>query len=688
MITSNLITPRHLTLKAIIYIRQSTHHQVISNQESLKLQYNLKQKALEWGWPEQQIETIDRDLGLTGSTAEHRNGFKDLVTQVTLGKVGMILSYDVTRLSRNCSDWYPLLDVCGYKGCLIADYDSVYDPGSSNGRLLLGLKGQLAEVELNTIRSRLNAGILNKAKRGDLALKLPVGLIRNDQGDVQQDPHQEVQQRIDLVFESFLRVQSTTKVMKYFNEHQLLLPRYDKFGDLYWKTPSVASLCCLLKNPAYAGVFVYGRTRTTRIGPSAIDQKQTTLPMEEWKIVVKDKYPAYISWDTFEKIQGILKDNYAEYDRNKTRGVPRKGAALLHGIMVCGECGHKMVVQYKQVTRYICNYLRQQHGCKVCQYLPADAIDDEVVKVFFEALSVVELDAYADFVESQQRAQDQLKKAKALKAQRLRYEAQLAERQFQKVDPDNRLVAAELERRWEQALRALRQAEEQSLEVNQPKPLTLSREMKNIFLQIGKNLPQLWHQQRLSQQQRKAFLRCLIEKVIARRSSRDQLDVRIVWVGGATTTLAIPIHVGSFNELTNAQAMEKTIVKLAQKGKTDQEIAACLTEQGDRSPMDNTQVLPSTVQSIRLKNGILVTRSQSHPRKVAGYLTVPQVAKQLGITPHWLYDRIHNGTIVIDKDEATGLYLFPDRQAVIDQMNGLKNGSFKKFDFSEEYQDV
>jgi len=232
MNTHPLVTPNHVAKKAIIYVRQSTQHQVTSNLESLSLQYNLKQKAIELGWPTQDIDVIDSDLGLSGATADHRDGFKEIITQVTLGKVGIILSYDVTRLARNCSDWYPLLDICGYKGCLIADHDGVYDPGCSNGRLLLGLKGQLAEVELNTIRSRLNAGILNKAKRGDLALKLPTGLIRNADGRVYQDSNTEVKERISLVFKRFLHLGSASKVMQYLNAEDLPIPRYDHFGDI------------------------------------------------------------------------------------------------------------------------------------------------------------------------------------------------------------------------------------------------------------------------------------------------------------------------------------------------------------------------------------------------------------------------------------------------------------------------
>jgi DNA invertase Pin-like site-specific DNA recombinase len=358
---------------------------MLSNQESLRLQYALKQRALALGWHEADIEIIDTDLGLTGKSAQYREGFKELITQVTLGQVGIILSSDVTRLSRNCSDWYPLLDICGFKNCLIADSDGIYDPASANGRLLLGLKGQLSELELHTIRARMTAGLLNKAERGELVLPLPVGLVRDTAGQVHKDPHLEVQSRLELLFQTFLQRRSASKVLVFFNQQQLRLPRHDNFGDLIWKKPSIAAILSILKNPAYAGAFVYGRTRTIREPSGKAVTKR--LPIEQWKIVIHDKYPAYLSWQTFEKIQAMLEDNYAEYDRNKSRGVPRPGSALLHGIVYCGDCGHKMVVSYKTGTRYLCNYHRQQYRVPVCQYTPGDPVDAAVVQAFFEALS-------------------------------------------------------------------------------------------------------------------------------------------------------------------------------------------------------------------------------------------------------------------------------------------------------------
>src|SRR5689334_4246196 len=528
---SELIDGRHLARRAVIYIRQSTPHQVLTNQESLRLQYDLRRRALDLGWREADIEVIDSDLGLSGAAAAHRAGFKDLIARVTLGQVGIVLSSEVTRLSRNCTDWYPLLDLCGYRQCLIGDRDGVYDPASANGRLLLGLKGTISEMELHTIRARLTAGLLNKAERGELGLILPVGLVRDAAGLVVKNPDREVQARLELVFATFLRRRSAAKVLRSLNEGGLALPRRGRLGGVLWRPPTVAAVLSVLKNPAYAGAFVYGRTRSVRDAATATPRPKK-LPREQWRIVVKDKYPAYVSWQTYETIQAMLRDNYAEYDRNKTRGVPRDGEALLHGIVYCGACGHKMLVQYKNGTRYLCNALHQQHGTPVCQYIPANPIDARTVAAFFTALTPAELDAYAQALAKQGEAGDAMRRAQAQQVERLRYRAALAERQFDQVDPDNRLVAAELERRWEAALRDLRQAEaalSQTQAQTRETATELDAELRTAFSDLGRRLPGLWHGGGLATAHKKALLRCLIDKVVIHRIKPDAIHLRIVW---------------------------------------------------------------------------------------------------------------------------------------------------------------
>jgi DNA invertase Pin-like site-specific DNA recombinase len=673
MNTSDLIQPRHLVRRAVIYVRQSSPHQVINHQESQRLQRALTQRALELGWQEQDIQVIDADLGITGTLAECRTGFQELVAEVALGKVGILLAYEAQRLARNCTHWYQLLDLCGHTDCLIADRDGVYDASTVNGRLLLGLKGQISELELHLLRGRLTDGILNKAKRGELPLTLPTGLVRLPSREVVKHPDREVQSRVTLIFATLLEKRSLAQVVRFFKEQDLKVPRQDRFGDIHWKRPTVARLGSMVKNPAYAGAFAYGRTRSVRCEKTG-KLRQKLRPIEQWKVCIRDKYPAYVSWDTFEKIYAMLRDNYSEYDRNKTRGVPREGKALLQGIVWCGECGHKMVLQYQGGTQYLCNYLRQQHGEPVCQRLPADAIDDQVVHWFFDALSVAEIDVASHALEEADRRRDELFSVRRKEVERLRYQARLADRQYRHADPENRLVTAELEQRWEAALRELKEAEEKLAREEQNTPCwALPVDLVEALRDFGPRLPELWEQGLFDSSQKKALLRSLIDKVVLHRVAPDKVRTRVVWRGGLTTSADVPVHVGRFAAMSDAKEIEEAIVRMAREGQTDQQVAQWLTSCGHRSPMAST-VLPSTVRIIRLRHRILIRRNQSHPRRVPGYLTVPQVADKLKVTSHWLYDRIHNGTIRVNKDASTKCYLFPDKPATLRQFRQLLDG--------------
>ena len=668
---SELVTADHLNRKAVVYVRQSTPHQVVSNQESLRLQYALCQRARELGWREADIDVIDADLGLSGAAASHRQGFKDLVARVTLGEIGIILSIEVTRLARNCSDWYPLLDVCGHRACLIADRDGVYDPGTANGRLLLGLKGTISELELHTIRGRLTAGLLAKAERGELALQLPTGFVRDPSGVVTKDPNREVQQRIALLFECFLSVRTAVKVMRTLVARGLDLPRRDRHGEVCWRRPTTPAVIHILKNPAYAGAFVYGRTRQQ---PSRLPGRPPHKSPRPAMIVVKDKYPAYISWDTFEKIQIMLRDNRAEYLRTKSRGIPRDGAALLHGITWCGECGHKMFVRYEGGSQYVCNHLRQQHGAPVCQRLRAAPIDAKVAAAFLEAVAPAEIDALSRARKAQRQADEALRHAEEQQIQRLRYQAALAERQFNRVDPDNKLVAGELERRWEAALVELRRAEEalaRSSTATPPKAIGVDACLRAKVVALGERLPALWADPATRREHRKALLRCLIEKVVMRRSARDRAEVRIVWRGGATTELTVMMPVNSLTALPRGAEMEQRACELAAAGHYDDEIAQILTAEGHRSPCQGAEVLPSTVRGIRLRHGIKTVRQRTRWPAVPGCLTVTQLAERLQIPQKWIHTQLKRGalrTII----EPSGRYLFPDTETAMQALRALR----------------
>jgi DNA invertase Pin-like site-specific DNA recombinase len=586
-VRSELVNSAHLARKAVVYIRQSTPHQVVNNQESLRLQYALRKRAQELGGHELDIDVIDADLGLSGASVAQRSGFKELVGRVGLSEVGLILSIDVTRLARNCSDWYPLLDICGLRGGLIGDRDGVYDPGSANGRLLLGLKGTISELELHTIRSRLTTGLLAKAARGELALSLPIGLVRDPSGVVLKDPDMAVQERLGLVFEVFLKFRTVAKVMRLLNERALDLPRRDRYGDLRWARATICSVAAILKNPAYAGAFVYGRTRMRELAREGASRSRIRQPIEEWRIVVKDRYPAYVDWATYEMIRNVIKDNRAEYMRTKTRGAPRDGDLLLHGIAWCARCGHKMYVLYKGGGAYVCNHLRSTEGLPACQYVRAARIDAVVADAFLKALAPAELDALSTARRAQQQVDTALRTSAERQLERQRYAAALAERQFNKVDPDNRLVAAELERRWEAALNEVRAAEEALAQQFSPQPIGkigMDQALYGKVVSLAGRLPHIWSDPTTKDAQRKALLRCLVDKVVLDRGEHDVALARIVWRGGAVSNIEVKMKVNSIAKLKRGIEMREQILDLAGRGMHDEDIAAALTFEGHRSP--------------------------------------------------------------------------------------------------------
>jgi DNA invertase Pin-like site-specific DNA recombinase len=679
MSTSDLIQPTHLQRRAVIYVRQSSPSQVINNQESARLQYALKRRAIERGWHERDTVVIDADLGLTGSSAADRPGFQELVALVSLGQVGIVFAYDATRLARNCTDWYQLLDLCGLRQCLVGDQDGIYDPATPNGRLILGLKGLIAELELHTIRARLLAGKISKAERGDLALSLPAGLVRLESGQVVKHPDREIQDRIALVFHTLLDKKSLPKVVRHFRAHGLKIPRRDQWGDIHWKQPATWSISEMVHNPAYAGTYAWGRSRWVKSQTTGRKQ-QVPLPFEQWRVCLHDKYPAYISWDDFKKIDAMLRDNHAEYKRNQTRGVPREGKALLQGIAYCGECGHKLGIQYKNTTQYLCRFFQLQVGEPQCQRLPADIVDDQVVRWFFEALSASEIDLSARVLAEGDCTRDRVLAARRQEVERLQYQARLADRQFQRSDPDNRLVTAELERRWEEALRACQEAEERLREEEAHAPcLAIPADLLEQLHNIGPHLPELWQQKLLKTSQKKALLRTLIDKVVLHRTATDQVCIRVVWRGGQTTITELRVPVGSFARLSDKKEIEETIARLAGEGQSDEQIAAVLAANGHRAP-SGIALSAKTVQKLRLSARVFRYPHKSRPRRKAGYLTLSQIADKLQVAYTKIYRHIFEGRLQVKKDVSSKCYLFPDKPTTLAQVRQLLDGTISQLD--------
>jgi hypothetical protein len=405
--------------------------------------------------------------------------------------------------------------------------------------------------------------------------------------------------------------------------------------------------------------------------------QQRRRPLAEWKVIVHDRYPAYVTWEIFARIAAILDDNYAAYEHNRRRGVPRHGAALLQGMVYCGRCGHKMMVQYKGGNEYLCNYLRGQTQAPVCQRLPADPVAQQVVAAFFEALAPAELDLYDQALAQRRQQQQEVDRAQQYALQRLEYEADRARHRYEQVDPAYRLVAAELERRWEAALQALQEAQAQYTRARQAPEadlsMALSPALRETFSTVGQSLPTLWYQDTLSRAQRKALLRCLMEKVVLDRQVPATIATRIVWRGGAVSELAVPCTVGTLRDVTGFAQMEAQILRLEAQGHSDEAIAERLTSQGFRSPQ-RPRVLASTVQTLRLRHGRLHRYRGPRPRRVPGFFTVSQLATALGVKAHWIYHLISRGRIIVGRDEASGLYLFPDRPETLETLRQLRDG--------------
>jgi DNA invertase Pin-like site-specific DNA recombinase len=686
------ILAHHLRRKAVIYIRQSTGHQVLTNQESQLMQRAMKEHALRLGWTEESIEIVEADTGSSAQSTAGRTGYKNLLAELAVGEIGIVLSYESTRLSRNCSDWYPLLDLCTLHQCLIGDRDGVYDPATPNGRLLLGMKGILSELELHTLRGRLNAGIDNKAKRGELIVPLPTGYVHLDDGTIVKDPDLQVQETIELVFRTFLELRTCSKVVRHLRGHGLLLPcRALSERRTRFVPPGAGAVLRMLRNPAYAGAFVFGRTRSEpRTDPQRPGLQISRLPQDKWRVLLKDRFAGYIDWDTFQRIQDILANNYAHHRRG-SRGVPRNGTALLAGICYCGHCGHQMTLTYSTKGRYRCRCVQQDLGPKPQnESIPVEQVDPCVQESFFAALAPVELDLYEAAYHKTQEQYAQVRAAQERQLQRLRYEVSRARRQYDQSDPENRLVTLELERRWESALQALAQAEhryeldEKQMQAEAQRRIPL--ELRTQFASIGQALPELWPKLPLGT--RKAMLRCLVDKVVLKRlRPRERLLVRIVWRGGAYTDKELDVATSTLRPSSESQGLTARVMELVEQGHSDKQIAQQLTAEGCHSPRKD-YLRPSTVGGLRRRQGKLRGTSRRGPTKVGGALTVGRVAQLLGVSRQWVYSQIYRGVIKLDRDDDYGMYLFPRDPEVLKQLRQLRAGLIHNIVLSKEHQDA
>ncbi len=648
------ITANHLERLACIYIRQSSREQVLRHQGSQLNQYQLGERATGLGWAKERVQVIDSDLGLSARDSVARSGFKELVAAVSLGHVGIIFGYEVSRLARNNSDWYHLLDLAAVFNTLIADYDGIYDPRLYNDRLLLGLKGTMSEAELHLLRLRMEAGRLRQIEQGQYRQLLPTGLVRLDEGSVVKEPDEQVCHTIELVLAKFEALGSCRQVLLDLRQAQVLLPRRQtngpQVGEILWKQPTYAAIYSIVTNPAYAGAFAHGRTQVdpTRRQPGRKDTGIVRKPMEEWVHLQQDVYPAYITWAQYQANQARLRQNATRFQEQieRAQGASRRGVALLQGLAICGYCGHRLQVAYKPTHRYMCKELAHELGEPMCASFHGPPIDQVVIEAFFAAIEPAQLDVLEAVLAEQAAEQVRLQQQWQERLKRAEYEVGLAQRRYNQVDPDNRLVAAELERQWEEKLHQLQSTREAHERFQHASAApAIAPELREQFRQLSKTLPNLWHTDQLTNAHKKELLRSLIAQVVLRRAEGNIVEARIVWVSGHYSVVYAHPPVYRTRRLANYDELVERIHTLWQQDQDDLQIAAQLTKEGFRSPRAS-ELTPRTVQRIRLERGWKRPhKPPTRPWSPAGYLSVTDLAQRLGTNTSWVYRRIRHHKI-------------------------------------------
>jgi len=625
------VTARHLKRSAYLYIRQSTLRQVFENTESTDRQYALRQRAVALGWPQERVVVIDSDQGQSGATMEGRDGFQRLVADVGMGRAGIVMGLEVSRLARNSSDWHRLLEICALSDTLILDEDGIYDPSHFNDRLLLGLKGTMSEAELHVLRARLRGGILNKARRGDLEVPLPIGLQYDANNRVVLDPDKQVQQTLRTFFETFRRSGSATGTVRAFRKQGLKFPRRARVGpakgETLWAELDHSRALWILHNPRYAGAFFFGRSRQRRHG----DRSGTfeRLPREQWTALIPNAHAGYISWDEFEENERRLRENSQAHGSDRRKSPPREGPALLQGLVLCGVCGDRMTVRYNSRNeRLLPMYCCQRKGIAraepICQTIPGQHLDDAVGRLLVESVTPMALEATLTVQQQLQSRADEAERLRSHHVERARYEVDLARRRFMKVDPENRLVADELEAEWNRKLRALTEAQDEAK--RQSSSTVLDEAQRARILALATDLPKLWREPTTPDRERKRMVRLLIEDITLTKGAEVVANVR--FKGGATTTLKVAPALSAWQMRQTRPEVLAAIDELLGQN-TDAEIANALNERGFETGTGKV-FSPWTVYRLRRDYNL---PSRYTRLRAAGMLEKSEIAKQLDVAP-------------------------------------------------------
>jgi len=631
METSQKVTASHLKRTAFLYVRQSSPRQVIENTESTERQYALQKRALALGWPTGQITVIDSDLGQSGATAADREGFQKLVTEVSLGRAGIVLGLEVSRLARNSADWHRLLEICALTDTLILDEDGVYDPAHFNDRLLLGLKGTMSEAELHVIRARLRGGVLNKASRGELTMQLPLGLAYDDAGRVVLEPDQQVQQSFRLLFDTFRRVGTAFGVVRVFCQQGLRFPRGTAAGEWKWGELEHHQVIRTLRNPRYAGAYFYGRTKHRKKleGRGTVC---TRLPREQWHTLIVDAHPGYISWQEYEENLRRLAENAQSCGVAHRRCPPREGPALLQGLVICGRCGGRMTVAYhyrqgRLVPDYWCPGRKETDQIlrSECQRITGSSIDAAIGDLLVETVNPIALEVALTVQRELQTRWGEMDKLRRAQVERTRYEVELARRRFLRVDPDNRLVAASLESDWNEKLRALSEAEQNYERQRQSDAVIASPQQYEQILSLATDFPRLWRDPATPDRERKRMVRLLIEDVTLLKANEIHVSVR--FRGSIPKTFSLPRPLGYCQSRKQSPVLIAEIDRLLEDHNYG-EIAAMLNARGCKTG-GGVGFDAATISRIRIAYHL---KDRYERLRERGLLTLSEIADKLKVS--------------------------------------------------------
>jgi DNA invertase Pin-like site-specific DNA recombinase len=654
------VTAGHLRRDAYLYIRQSTLYQVANNTESTRRQYDLRGRAIALGWPAEHVVTIDVDQGQSGASAAGRAGFQHLVAEVSLGKAGIVLGLECSRLARNNAGWHQLLQICAFSNTLIMDEDGLYDPCNFNDRLLLGLKGTMSEAELFLIRARLRGGILAKARRGELALPLPAGLVYDPAGQVVLDPDAGVRRALEHLFTTFAATGSARAVVKAFHAENLSFPMHHqtgpRAGELYWTTLTHDRVLKVLHNPRYAGAYCYGRSR--HYHDAGGRYHAVAKPREEWITLIRDAHPGYISFGQYEANLATLAANAAAHGGDRRAGPAREGPALLQGLIVCGKCGRRMTVRYHTrtdgtcVPDYVCQATGIAHGIPICQFMPGAGIDAAISSLILDTVTPLALEAALTVTDELNARAAQANQIRAACVQRAQHAADAARRRYLAVDPTNRLVADTLEADWNDKLRELADAQDDYDKARRAGATAPDDTQRDRIRALASDFPALWNNPATPMRERKRLTRLLITDVTLIKTS-DGITAHVRWRGGQHHTLALPLPLNAWQERKTPQTTIDLIDQLLNEH-TYRQATGILTQRGITSG-DSKAFTPG-----RLRAHCDRYRLRSHHQRLreTGLLTLDEIAGELGAHPSSIKRWYRLGLITgrLADDRGTCLY--------------------------------